>query len=156
MTAYSRSGSVQIRQRFTDDLEAAAKSLRIVVGSPAVSPRSPYQGVSDMIGRFDAVPTGRRALLLFSDGLDTSEGVSLASISQSFDLGQALLKAQRKGVAVYSFYSPTITAEGNSTFAFAGQGALNKLSEETGGRAFFQGTLAPISFEPFFGILLSP
>jgi hypothetical protein len=31
-----------------------------------------------------------------------------------------------------------------------GQGSLNRLSEETGGRAFFQGTIAPISFEPFF------
>lgn len=150
MVGYSRSGSIQIRQRFTDDLEAAAKSLRIVVGSAFVAPRSPYQGVSEVLGRFEAVPTGRRAILLFSDGLDTSEGLNLASISQSFELEQAILKAQRRGVAVYSFYSPTAAAEGSSTFAFAGQGALNKLSEETGGRAFFQGSLAPISFEPFF------
>jgi hypothetical protein len=97
------------------------------------------------------VPTGRRAILLFSDGLDSSQGLNLASISQSFDLEQALLKAQRKSVAIYSFYSPTtLTDNGNSTLILAGQGALNKLSDESGGRAFFQGSIAPISFIPFF------
>ena len=28
--------------------------------------------------------------------------------------------------------------------------ALEKLSDETGGRAFYQGTIAPISYMPFF------
>jgi len=151
MIAYSRSGSILIRERFTDDLEKAAKSLRITAGSPALAPRSPYDGVEDILSRFDAVPTGRRAILLFSDGLDSSQGLNLASISQSFDLEQALLKAQRKSVAIYSFYSPTtLTDNGNSTLILAGQGALNKLSDESGGRAFFQGSIAPISFIPFF------
>jgi len=29
------------------------------------------------------------------------------------------------------------------------QGSLQRLSDETGGRAFFQGTGAPVSFDPF-------
>jgi VWFA-related protein len=151
MVGYVRSGSVQIKQKFTDDLERAASSLRIVVGSSAVAPRSPYDGVDEVLSRFDAVPAGRRAILLFSDGLDTSQGFNLASVSQSFDLSRAILKAQRKSVAVYSFYSPTaLTENGNSTLVLASQGALQKLSDATGGRAFFQGSLAPISFDPFF------
>ncbi len=32
----------------------------------------------------------------------------------------------------------------------SGQNLLNKLSDETGGRAFFQGSFSPVSFEPFF------
>ncbi len=151
MVAYSRSGSVQVRQRFTDELEKAAKSLRIVSGSSESAPRSPYDSVVDVLGKFDGVPAGRRAILLFSDGLDTSGGLSLASITQSFDLDQASIKAQRKGVAIYSFYSPTaITDNGNSIFVLASQGALSKLSEETGGRAFYHGSIAPVSFLPFF------
>ena len=151
MVAYSRSGSLDVRQRFSDDLEKAAKSLRIVVGSQSMAPRSPFDGVSDVLGRFEGVPLGRRAILLFSDGLDTSQGANLASISQSFELDQAILKAQRRSVAVYSFYSPTEISEvGNSTFVLAAQGALAKLSDETGGRAFYQGSLAPISYLPFF------
>jgi len=151
MVAYLRSGSPQIRQRFTDDLEKAASSLRIVIGSASGAPRSPYDGVEDILGRFDGVPTGRRAILLFSDGLDTNQGTSLSALSQSLDLDRATLKAQRKGVAVYSFYSPTaLTDNGNSALVLGAQSALEKLSEETGGRAFFQGSIAPISYIPFF------
>lgn len=150
MIAYARSGSVEIRQRFTDDREKAAKALRIVSGSSNFAPRSPYDGVSDVLGRFDGVPVGRRAILLFSDGVDTSQGANLASITQSYDLEQATLKAQRKGVAVYSFFTPTSTSQsGSHTFLFAGQGALGKISDQTGGRAFYQGSIAPTSYLPF-------
>lgn len=151
MVAYSRAGSLDVRQRFTDELEKAAKSLRIVGGNSSFGPRSPFDGVSDLVGRFEGVPSGRRAILLFSDGLDTSQGTNLASISQSFELDQSILKAQRKSVAVYSFYSPTTTSEsGNSIFVLAAQGALAKLADETGGRAFYQGSIAPINYLPFF------
>lgn len=151
MVSYLRGGSMQVRQRFSEDLDAAARSLRIVSGSPFSAPRSPYDAVSEALNRFDAVPAGRRAILLFSDGLDTSSGLTLASISQSFDLEQAILKAQRKSVAVYSFYAPTtLTETGSSTFMMAGQGALEKLSDETGGRAFYHGTTGPLNYVPFF------
>lgn len=151
MVAYLRGGSLQIRQKFTDDLEKAAKSLRIVVGSASVAPRSPYEGVSDALKRFDALPNGRRAILLVSDGLDTSNiNGNFLSVS-SLDLEQAILKAQRRSVAVYSFYNGASSTEGgNSNLISNGQNLLDKLSDETGGRAFFQGTFSPVSFEPFF------
>jgi VWFA-related protein len=151
MVAYLKSGTTEIRQRFTDDLERAAKALRIVSGSAALAPRSPYDGVYDVLSRFDAVPAGRRAILLFSDGLDTTSGLTLASVTQSPDLERAILKAQRKSVAVYSFYSPTAATENDtSVLAIGAQGALEKLSDETGGRDFANGTVAPVSFDPFF------
>ena len=151
MVAYLRSGSAEIRQKFTDDLEKAAKSLRIVSCNDFAAHRSPYDGFSNVIGRFDALPAGRRAILLFSDGLDTTNGLNLASITQSLDLDQAILKAQRKSVAVYSFYHPTtLTESSNSLLGLGAQGALEKLSDETGGRSFFHGIGAPISFLPFF------
>lgn len=155
MTAYARSGSIQVRQRFTDDLDKAARSLRIVIGNTVFAPRSPYSSVEEVLGRFDGVPSGRRAILLFSDGLDTSEGGSLASISRSLDLDRAVLKAQRKSVAVYSFYSPTQRTEnGSGTLVLAAQSSLERLSDETGGRSFFQGSIAPISYLPFFSELV--
>lgn len=151
MVGYLRSGSIQIRQKFTEDLEKAANSIRIIAGSSTVAPSSPYQQLDDALDRFDALPSGRRAVLLVSDGLDTSRGIDSASPAQSLDLDRAILKAQRKSVAVYSFYNPaTSTAGENSRLVSFGQGSLEKLSDETGGRAFFQGTIAPISFEPFF------
>lgn len=151
MVAYLRGGKTQIRQKFTTDLDAAADSIRIVIGSSAVAPRNPYDGVIDMLKRFDALPTGRRAILLVSDGLDITNGLSSLSPSDSPDLDRAILQAQRKGVAVYSFYTPaSITRNADAGIILKAQSSLNRISEETGGRAFFQGTFSPISFQPFF------
>ena len=151
MVAYMRAGSLQIRQKFTEDLEKAAGALRIVSGSGVTAPRDPYDGLIDALDRFDALPLGRRAVLMVTDGVDASQGVAGSSPTQSLDLDRAILRAQRKSVAVYAFYSPTsLTDNGNSVLVLNGQGSLQKISEETGGRAFFQGTIAPISFDPFF------
>ena len=151
MVAYLRGGSAQIRQRFTTDLDAAANSLRIVTSSNATAPRNPFDSVIDILNRFDALPAGRRAILMVSDGLDVSNGISNASPSQSIDLDRAILRAQRKSVAVFSVYSPSSSNPNeNSTLTLFGQSSLQRLSDETGGRAFFQGSSAPITFVPFF------
>lgn len=151
MVAYARSGNTQVVQRFTEDLERAAASVRIVAGNSSLAPRSPFDGISDIAGRFDSVPSGRRAILFFSDGLDASQGFNLASISQSFELDQAAIAAQRRSIAVYSIYSPTTsTANADSIFVLASQGALEKLSSETGGKAYFRGTFPPLNFLSFF------
>ena len=151
MVAYLRGGTLQVRQRFTDNLEQAAESLRIVASSSTVSPRNPYDGVVDALDRFDALPAGRRAILLLSDGLDVTQGLSNSTPTQSLDLDRAITRAQRRSVSVFSFYNPaSITEGGDQRLILNGQGSLARLSDETGGRAFFQGSIAPISFEPFF------
>jgi VWFA-related protein len=151
MVAYLRTGKLQIRQKFTTDLEEAAGSLRILGSNSAVAPRNPYDGITDSLKRFDGLPSGRRAILLLSDGLDVSNGVSSSFPGFSLDLDRAILSAQRRSVAIYSFYSSaTFTENGNSNLILNGQGSLLKLSEETGGRAFFQGTFTPVTFKPFF------
>jgi VWFA-related protein len=159
MVAYLRGGTMDIRQKFTEDLNKAADSIRIIIGSASVAPRSPYDGVIDTLKRFDALPTGRRAILLISDGLDVSGGLSNSSPTQSIDLDEAILKSQRRGVAVYSFYaSGSLTSQGNSQLINYGQSSLLRISEETGGRAFFSGSFTAVSFEPFFkelGLLLN-
>lgn len=147
MVAYLRGGNIQIRQKFTEDLDKAANALRIVSGFASTAPNSPYEGVREALERFNGLPSGRRAMLLISDGLDTSN----PSPTQSLDLDRAILRAQRSSVAVYSFYSTTnFTENRGGLLTLQAQGSLNKLSEETGGRAFFQGTQSPVSLEPFF------
>ena len=151
MVAYLRSGTIQVRQKFTDDLEKAANSLRIIASNAAVAPSSPYQSVEEVLERFDALPIGRRAILLISDGLDVSRGFDDSSPALSLDLERAIAKAQRRSVAIYSFYaSASLTERASPTLILNAQGSLQKLSEETGGRAFFQGTGTPVNFEPFF------
>jgi VWFA-related protein len=151
MVAYLRGGTLQVRQKFTDDLDLASQAFRIVSSTSSAAPRNPYDSLVDALDRFDALPAGRRAVLLVSDGLDVSQGVANSTPSQSLDLDRAILRAQRRSVAVFSFYTPaSLTEGGNSSLVLNGQGSLNKLSDETGGRAFFQGSIAPISFLPFF------
>jgi len=146
---YLRTGSLQVRQKFTSDLEKAAKSVRGPMGVAGIAPYNPYVEVIEAAKRFDAQPAGRRAILLVSDGLDVSHGVDSSSAGQSLDLQRAITEAQRRSVAIYSFYAPTtLTGTGGSLVGNA-QSSLQRLSDETGGRAFFQGLGAPTSFDPF-------
>jgi VWFA-related protein len=148
MVGYLRTGTLQVRQKFTSDMERAAKSLRIPVSSPAVAPFNPFAQTRDALKRFDSQPVGRRAVLLLSDGVDTSRGFENSSPGTGFDLQRAINEAQRLGVAIYSIYEPT-AGTANFSLVGNGQGSLNRLSQETGGRAFFQGTGAPVSLDKF-------
>ncbi|MFZ0751601.1 MAG: hypothetical protein WAM70_19730 [Pyrinomonadaceae bacterium] len=148
MVGYIRSGSLQVRRRFTTDLDRAAASVRPPLRSASASPFNPYVEIIEALRRFDSQPLGRRAILVVSDGLDVSRGLDSSSPSQSIDLARAIREAQRRGVAIYSIFAPPAVS-GNRLLVGNGQSSLQKLSDETGGRAFFQGTSAPVSFQPF-------
>jgi VWFA-related protein len=149
MVGYLRTGSLQVRQRFTNDLEKAAKALRPPSGFANSGPYNPYVEVIEALKRFESQPLGRRAILLVSDGLDISRGVDSSSPTQSVDLQRAVNESQRRGVAIYGFYAPSAVAVSSPPLAPNGQSSLKRLSDETGGLAFFQGTGAPVSFDPF-------
>lgn len=149
MIGYLRTGSLQVKQKFTTDLERAAKSLRPPLGSASAGPYNPYVEVIEALRRFEAQPLGRRAILLVSDGLDISRGVDSSAPGQSIDLQRAISESQRRGVAIYGFYAPTAVAAANSLLAANAQSSLLRLSNETGGHAFFQGMGVPVSFDPF-------
>jgi hypothetical protein len=149
LVGYLRSGSLQVRHKFTADLERASKSLRSPIGFASAAPYNPYVEVIEALKRFDSQPAGRRAILLVSDGLDISEGLFSSSAGQSVDLQRAIVEAQRRSVAIYSFFVPTVTSSTNGNLISQGQSSLNRLSDETGGHAFFQGLGAPASFNPF-------
>jgi VWFA-related protein len=148
MIGYIRTGTLDVRRKFTADLEKAAAGLRSPMGLASASPFNPFVEVIEALHRFDSQPLGRRAIIVVSDGLDTSRGADSSSPGQSLDLQRAINEAQRRSVAVYSIYAPS--ANGSATLLGAnGQSCLERLSKETGGRAFFEGTGAPVSFDPF-------
>ncbi|HEU4713330.1 MAG TPA: hypothetical protein VFS76_17285 [Pyrinomonadaceae bacterium] len=149
MTGYLRTGSLQVRQKFTADLEKAAKSLRSPTGFANSGPYNPYIEVIEALRKFESQPLGRRAILLVSDGLDISRGLDSSAPTQSVDLQRAVNESQRRGVAIYGFYAPTLAAAGDRLLASNAQSSLLRLSNETGGIAFFSGTGAPVSFDPF-------
>jgi VWFA-related protein len=153
MVGYLRTGSLQVKQRFTIDLEKAASALRPPSGFASSSPYNPYVEVIEALKRFEGQPLGRRAILLVSDGLDVSRGIDSSSPTQSVDLQRAVNESQRRGVAIYGFYAPTVLAAANPALVSNAQSSLLRLSDETGGLAFFQGTGAPVSFRPFISEL---
>ncbi len=108
MVGYIRAGSLQVAQPFTNDLAKAGKALRMPVGSTAASPYNPYVEVRDALKRFPAGGTNRNALLLVSDGLDTSRGFDFTSSVNSIDLDRAVSEAKKRDVVVYSFYAPSV------------------------------------------------
>lgn len=144
---YLRTGSLQIRQKFTPDLEKAARSLRSPLGLSSAAPYNPYVELVDALKRFDSQPAGRRAVLMVSDGVDVSRGFDPSF--QSVDLDRAITEAQRRAVAIYAFFAPTVGAAGNGNLIPNGQSLLQKLADQTGGHAFFQGFGVPTSFDPF-------
>ena len=146
---YLRTGSLQVRQKFTTDLERAAKTLRGPVGVSSIAPYNPYIEVVEASKRFDAQPAGRRAILLISDGLDVSRGIDSSGPTQSLDLQRAITEAQRRSIAIYSFFAPAALTNGNNNLVGNAQSSLARLSDETGGHAYFQGFSAPTSFDPF-------
>jgi VWFA-related protein len=148
MVGYLSSGSLRVRQRFTNDLERAAKSLRIPLSSTAASPYNPFSLTRDAVKRFESQAVGRRAILLISDGIDLSRGLTNASPAQSLDLQRLINETQRLGIAVYTMYAPSVGG-GDLSLVNNGQGSLQRLSDETGGRAFFQGTGAPVSLDQY-------
>src|SRR5262249_10276657 len=98
MVGYVRTGSLQVKQKFSTDLEKVAKAMRPPVGLASAGPYNPYVEVIEALRKFDAQPLGRRAILLVSDGLDISRGVDSSLPTQSIDLQRAVSEAQRRSV----------------------------------------------------------
>ncbi len=151
MVGYITSGALQVRQPFTTDLDKAARSLRIPIGSTSSSPFNPYVEVIDALKKFDREGPNAKAILLISDGLDTSRGFDSTAAGHTLDIERTISEANKRGVAVFSFYAPSVGLTSHSHLAASyGQSSLNRVSNETGGRAFFQGTTGFVTFNSYF------
>jgi hypothetical protein len=154
MVGYITAGTLQVRQPFTTDLNRAAGSLRIPIASTAASPYNPYVEVIEALRKFDPSWQGPNAVLLISDGLDTSHGFDVSAAGHTVDIDRTIREAKRRNVAIFSFYAPSVGFTSRSFVAAGyGQSSLNRVSEETGGRAFFQGSTGFVTFDSYFNRL---
>jgi len=151
MVGYITSGALQVRQPFTTDLEKAAKSLRVPIGSTSASPFNPYVEVIEALRKFDRGWSNANAVLLISDGLDTSRGFDSTAAGHTLDIERTISEANKRNIAVFSFYAPSVGLTSRSRLASSyGQSSLNRVSNDTGGRAFFQGTTGFVTFDSYF------
>lgn len=151
MVGYITTGSLQVRQPFTTDLDKAARSLRMPISSTSASPYNPYVELIEAFRRFDGNSRTRNAVLLISDGLDTSHGFDVSSAGRTLDLERAIKQANDREITVYAFYAPSVGLTSRNRLAASyGQSSLNRLANDTGGRAFFQGTSGFVTFDSYF------
>ncbi len=150
MVGYITAGglSLETKDGFTTDLQAAAKSLRVLRGAPAGTPFNPYVPLIEGLKRFEQHSNERKIAIVISDGIDLARGLDQAAPGLSVDLDRAIKEAQWREVVVYALYAPSATAARFSNRAFSfGQGCLVKLGDDTGGESFFSGlgfaTFAP-------------
>jgi len=154
MVGYITAGTLQVRQPFTTDLEKAAKSLRIPTSSRSSAPFNPYVEVIEALRKFESSGTNANALLLISDGLDTSRGFDSTAAGHTLDIERTIDEANKRHVSIFSFYAPSVGLTSRSHLAASyGQSSLNRVSKETGGRAFFQGTSGFVTFDSYFSRL---
>ena len=154
MVGYITAGSLQVRQPFTTDLNRAANSLRIPIASTSASAYNPYVEVIEALKKFDSSWKGHSAVLFISDGLDTSGGFDATAAGHTLDIDRTISEANRRSVAIYSFYAPSVGLTSHNYLAASfGQSSLNRVSHDTGGKAFFQGTTGFVTFDSYFSRL---
>jgi hypothetical protein len=154
MVGYITTGTLQVRQPFTTDLEKAAKSLRIPIAASGSSAFNPYVEVLEALKKFDSSWTNANAVLLISDGLDTSHGFDSTAAGHTVDIDRTISDANKRRVSIFSFYAPSVGLTSRSRLAASyGQSSLNRVSDETGGRAFFQGSTGFVTFDSYFARL---
>lgn len=154
MVAYITAGTLQVRQPFTSDLDKAARSLRIPTASITSAPFNPYVEVVEALRKFDKDGTNANALLLISDGLDTSRGFDSTAAGHTLDIDRTINEARKRNVSIFSFYAPSVGLTSHNRLAASyGQSSLNRVSNETGGKAFFQGTSGFVTFDSYFSRL---
>lgn len=146
--AYMVSGRAVFEQPFSADKAQAIRSLRIPAGAPGSS-ASPYFCISDVAKNWPSRDTqNRRELIVITDGVDPYE--------VRFDpsdpyVHTAINDAIRAGVTIDALYWHNVgIASRIGWIASGGQNLLTQLTEDTGGRLYYQGLSNPVSFAPFF------
>jgi len=144
--AYMRDGIAEVVQNLTNDHSAAAKALRLPLGTRGVN-GSPYLALTDLVKRWPTT-AARRAVVMATDGVDRLYGTG--DLQDPY-LDEAIDNALRAGITVSAIYTPGVGHFGHSYWqTYWGQTYLSRLADETGGEAYYIGFSGPpVSFTPF-------
>ena len=141
---YANNGTVQAASQFTPDHEAAAKAVRMPLGSFGAY-SSIYLSTMSLISGWPVVPNSRREILLISDGIDRFRGDPFSP-----DVDSTYQKAEQAGVIIHTLFATGVGRVARNLFRVNyGQSNLAEIADKTGGESFFQGTQTPIAFAPF-------
>lgn len=146
---YMQNAVVKVGQDLTNDHNAAAKALRLPLGSVGAY-GSPYLSVIDLMKRWPDHPQNRREVIMVTDGVDRARGgPQWHGLTINPDVDSAAAVAQRTGIIIHTIYTPgTGRMHRNFFEANNGQLGIAKLSDVTGGQSYFLGLQNPVSFKP--------
>ncbi len=142
-----RGGELQLGQSFTTDHQMVAQALRAPSAQPETSD-SPYSALLYLAKRWPSEePTGRRAVLMLTDGNDRGYGTPAENDPY---VEAAQRNSQIAGIAVYSIYLRAAGLYTPSDPAMnLGQPNLQALSNATGGHFYSDGVNNPVSLKPY-------
>jgi hypothetical protein len=145
---YMRNGTFAMAQAFTADHRKAAGALRLPMALPGEN-GSPYFALSDLVKHWPSKEsTGRRAVLMLTDGVDRYDGT--ADYMDDPYVNAAIRDALKDGAVVYSIYLRGAGRYGlNNWVTNIAQSRLIETSAETGGYAYFQDFIDPVTISPF-------
>lgn len=151
---YMANATVQIAQDLTSDHTQAAKALRLPMGN-AGALGSPYLSVIELMKRWPA-SDNRHEVVIITDGAD--RGLRLHGWRHGYwmnpDVDSAGTLAQKTGTNIHSIYAPGTGRFYRSFWeATNGQTNLTRLSDQTGGIAFYLGLHSQVSFHPYLSEL---
>lgn len=142
---YMQYGTVKTVQKPTTDHEAAVKAIRLPSGIPGIS-ASPYIALADFLHKLPVAPAQPREVIFISSGIDPYYGPG----PQNPYLENAIQDSQKAGVPVHTIY---FSGDGRVGRRFRqinwGQNDLSQLSDETGGRFYWEGESNPVALKPF-------
>mgnify|MGYP001597864601 CR=1 FL=1 len=144
---YMRSGGFDLVQGFTTDHTQAAATLRLP-GSVAGGNGSPYFALSYLAKHWPSQEeTGRRAVLMLTDGIDRY--YTNDSLDDPY-VNAAIRDVQKRAIGVYSIYLRGAGMYPGGGWAVnVGQSRLLQVTDQTGGRTYYEGLNNPVSLAPF-------
>jgi len=146
---YGLNGTVKIPQDLSENRDAAIKALRIPLGRIGAG-GGIFLSVGDVAKRIPQSPDRRSVILFLSSGIDLFRGVTDSYAGVNPDLQVAIDRLNRSGITVYPIYVAPAAHFGRNLFLVTnGQSCLARLAAETGGEAFFEGFITPITMKPF-------
>ncbi len=148
--AYMSNGRAVMAQTLTRDHVLAGKSLRLTTSVPGIS-ASPYFCLSDLAKHWPSkaprTSTTRRVVFMVTNGEDPY--YTTGDLQDPY-VRVAIADSQKAGLLVYSIYFRVngFRREGSLGVLY-GQSYLQMVASGTGGVAYNNGMISPVSFDPY-------
>ncbi|HTV05315.1 MAG TPA: hypothetical protein VME86_08095 [Acidobacteriaceae bacterium] len=146
--AYMVNGRAVFEQPFTTNKELALRALHLPGGTVGSS-ASPYFCISELAKNWPSRNSAdRREVIAITDGIDPYE---VRYDPEDPYVRAAIHDAVRNGVVVDAIYWHNQgIASRIGWLASGGQSLLSMVTEQTGGKFYYQGFGNPVSFRPYF------